>query len=91
MTLFKTHERDVFIYGFGNVQHLHKFENGYGASVVRHNTSYGHEDGLWELAVLKWCDDGLADIDYTTPITDDVVGWLTDEGVEQVLKQIEEL
>lgn len=91
MTLIETHERDVFIYGIGNVQLIHRFENGYGASVVRHNFSYGHEDGLWELAVLKWRDDGLADLDYTTPITDDVLGSLTDDDVERILKQIEGL
>lgn len=28
----------------------------YGASVVRHSFSYGHEQGLWELAVIKWND-----------------------------------
>ena len=91
MALIKTHERDVSIYGIGNVQLIHRFENGYGASVVRHNFSYGHEDGLWELAVLKWGSDGLADLDYTTPITDDVLGYLTDEQVDETLKKIENL
>lgn len=91
MTLIKTQTRDEFTYGFGNVQHIHKFENGYGASVVRHMFSYGSRDGLWELAVLKWHSDEEWDIDYTTPITADVLGWLTDEQVEETLKKIENL
>ena len=36
----------------GGVQHTYKFPNGYGASVIRHEGSYGYSQGLWELAVL---------------------------------------
>ena len=62
------------------------FENGYGASVVRHNFSYGGKDGLYELAVIK--DD---DICYSTPITTDVEGYLSEDEVSGLLKQIQEL
>ena len=41
------------------------FENGYGASVVRHEYSYGGKSGLYELAVL----DSSGDLTYDTPIT----------------------
>lgn len=30
---------------------IQRFDNGYGASVVRFTYSYGFEQGLWELAV----------------------------------------
>jgi hypothetical protein len=63
---------------------LYKFSNGYGASVIRNSASYGNEDGLWELAVL----DTDGKIDYTTSITEDVLGYLTTDDVEDILEQI---
>ena len=69
------------------VQKVYTFENGYGASVVCHDGSYGGKDGLWELAVL----DGGGAICYHTPITQDVIGHQTDEQIETILKEIESL
>ena len=63
---------------------LYKFSNGYGASVIRNSASYGNEDDLWELAVL----DTDGKIDYTTSITEDVLGYLTTDDVEDILEQI---
>lgn len=68
------------------MQHLYWFSNGYGASVVQNCYSRGHEDGLYELAVLK--DDGLC---YDTPITSDVIGYLTADEVTEYLRKIEKL
>ena len=62
------------------------FPNGYTGSVVRHFGSYGGPQGLWEIAVMY---DGV--IVYDTPITDDVLGWQTEEDVKQVLNQIRAL
>jgi len=59
------------------------FENGYGVSVVSNNFSYGGKDGLYELAVL----DSNGELTYTTPITSDVLGYLTpDDVTEEMLK-----
>jgi hypothetical protein len=69
------------------VQHVYKFENGYGASVVKHDFSYGGKDGLWELAVLD-SDDELC---YHTPITQDVIGYLGWQKVELYLEEIKAL
>lgn len=63
-----------------------KFKNGYEASVVKSENSYGGRDGLYELAIFK---DG--DICYTTPITDDVIGYLTEDGVTETFIKIQEL
>lgn len=62
------------------------FPNGYVGSVIRHSTSYGGPQGLWEVAVIHG-----EKIVYDTPITDNVLGWQTDDDVEQVLKRIREL
>ena len=77
--------------GMGGVQRLYEFQNGYGASVVRFFGSYGHEDGKWELAVLKYSAPGDYELTYDTPITNDVLGWLSDEQVDSTLAQIEAL
>jgi hypothetical protein len=63
------------------------FDNGYGASVVRHEYSYGGKDGLYELAVLS--NDG--ELTYDTPITNDVLGYLTTNEVTEILIKIQEL
>jgi len=63
------------------------FENEYGASVVRHEYSYGGKDGLYELAVLS----NEGELTYDTPITNDVLGYLTDRDVTEVLIKIQQL
>lgn len=71
------------------------FQNGYGVSVVRFTTpfgsgSYGADMGLYELAVLKGTEDDW-NICYDTHITEDVLGYQTEEQIESVLNQIEKL
>jgi len=63
------------------------FENGYGASVVKSDYSYGGNKGLYELAVLST--DG--NLTYDTPITDDVMGYLSPEDVTNVMSKIQAL
>lgn len=60
------------------------FPNGRGASVVRSNFTYGGDIGLWEMAVLN--KDG--EIDYSTPITDNVIGHCTPEQISYNLHSI---
>ena len=57
------------------------FDNGYGASVI--TGGYGDESAPYELAVLH-----RGRIVYDTPITDDVIGWLTAAEVEELLDRI---
>ena len=63
------------------------FDNGYGVSVVSHSYSYGGRDGLYEVAVL----DSNDELTYDTPVTNDVIGYLTEEDVSNVMKQVQEL
>ena len=76
----------------GGTQVVHRFENNFGASVVRHNFSYGGEDGLFELAVLTFASEANDyELTYDTEITDTVLGHLTEEDVESLLKRIEKI
>ena len=63
------------------------FENGYGASIVKGEYTYGGKEGLYELAVL----DSNGDLTYSTPITNDVLGHLSEDDVTKVLEQIQNL
>lgn len=73
--------------GIGGSRKVYQFPNGLGASVISHVYSYGGDKGLWELAVIN--ENGS--LNYNTPITSDVEGWLTWEEVETLLRKISEL
>ena len=77
---FKTH------WSGEGVQSLIYFDNGYGASVVRHLFSYGGDIGKYELAIYH-----QGSICYDTHITNDVIGYLTEDEVTDFLRQIQEL
>lgn len=76
--------------GVGGMQAIYRFPNGYGASIIRHGGSNGASAGLWELVVLRiqggtmwqWS------IDYSTPVTDDVIGGLAPTDVDSLLDHI---
>ena len=82
---FRPHEA----HGAG-VYAIARYANGYGASVICTPSSYGGPAGLHELAVLRFSgpDDESYELDYSTPITADVLGWLTLTAVEGLLRQI---
>lgn len=75
---------------FGGIQKIYRFKNDFGASVVKHPYSYGGEKDLWELAVIEW-NGPYWSLCYSTPITDDVEGYLTDDEVEKILGRIQSL
>lgn len=64
---------------------------GYGASVIKLPGSYGYENDLWELALLSDPNGvGNWNLEYTKLVNDDVLGNLTDNEVNKVLKFISE-
>lgn len=74
------------------IHKIYKFPNKYGASVVKTRFTYGGDQDLWELAVLKFDDKSdKYKLAYDTPITNNVLGYLSDEEVENILEQIKNL
>jgi hypothetical protein len=71
----------------GGSQTIHRFPNGYGASVVEHKFSYG-----LELAVIKFKSEDNLDFDimYDTPVTSDVLGHLNQDSLKDILSQIKD-
>jgi hypothetical protein len=66
------------------------FPNGYGASIVFGSTFYSNGIDTYELAVLKG-DENSWDLTYDTPITGDVLGYLTEQEVLTILNEIKRL
>jgi hypothetical protein len=70
----------------GGEQRRYRFDNGYEASVVRGPYTYGGPSGMYELAVML-----NGHLNYETPITDDVLGYLSEDDVQRTLAEIEAL
>lgn len=63
------------------------FENGWGASVVSSQGSYGGKEGLYEIAVLK-----NGDLHYDNEVANgDVIGYLNSDQVTEILEKIQKL
>lgn len=74
----------------GGTQEIYRFENGYGASVLRGCAfAYG---GL-ELAVVKFHGEEPIDfsLSYDTPITNKLIGYLSEQALAKILDDIEAL
>ena len=70
----------------GGILFGYSYDNGYGASVICTPGSYGSASGLLELGVLH-----EGHLCYSTPITDDVLGYPTAYEVCKILVRIEKL
>ena len=86
MKTFKDLEFKPHAMGEG-VQSRISFDNNYGVSVVRTSWTYGGKDGLYELAVL----DEHGNLTYNTSVTNDVIGYLSEEEVSNVMEQVQKL
>lgn len=62
------------------------FKNGYGISAIRFPGSYGYKHNLWEVAVLRG-----DDIAYDTEITNDVIGFCSDDDLAEIMHKVRNL
>jgi len=62
------------------------FENGYGVSVVTGQHAYTSKDKPYEVAVLY--NDSVT---YDSPLTDDVLGYQSEEDLSEIMKTLQEL
>jgi len=76
---FKPHP----ILGSPHIQAMHVFPNGYGVSVVRGPATRGGTQGLYELAVMR-----NGEVCYTTPVTQDTIGYLKPRDINKLLAQV---
>ena len=84
MTNFKEFKKKSI---HGGIQYLAFFPNLYGVSIVKSEYSYGGKDGLWELAVLEGDEDEW-ELTYSTPITSNVLGYLTEDEVNEIVDKV---
>lgn len=77
-------------YAFNGIytRYVFIFENGYGASVIDPPLKSGR---VWEIAILKNDGNGKYNICYDSGITEDVIGYLSDDQVNEYLGMIKNL
>lgn len=83
-------EEGVGLFDDGKKLYRFKFPNGYGASIIKGCGTFGYDQDMWELAVLEYQGD-RGHLCYDTDITDDVIGYLSDEDVCCLLEKIKSL
>lgn len=90
--LFNNPIKEINNRGIGK-QKIYRFKNDYGASVVQFPGRSFTKENEWELAVLRFYgkDNLRFNLEYESGITDDVIGHLSEEQVESILKEIKKL
>lgn len=75
------------------VQHIYRFPNGFGASVIQTSGSYGGAEGLWELYMIQWWADSPTawDLVRNKTLFPGVLGWLDDIDLQLALEEIKAL
>lgn len=74
-------------------QMIVKFDNGFGASIINNIYSHTRNDQEFELAVIEKTGEEQNDWElcYTTEITDDIIGYLSEEEIIEYLYKIKDL
>lgn len=74
-------------HSLGGIKATEYFSNGYGISVIKTWFSHGGEHRLYEIGVL----DKHGELTYKTEITSDVIGYLTELDVSDIMVRIQNL
>lgn len=82
------YEKGLSACALDGLHYIFKFENNYGASVIKGPYTYGGNDDLWEMALIKFRNDKDYDVVYEEDFETDVIGWLSDEDVDKYLSLI---
>ena len=69
-----------------NTQAEMNFKNDYGVSVITGEGAYSSDSEPYEVAIKY-----KGSLTYNTPITDDVIGYQTEDDVTEIMKQVQEL
>ena len=74
-------------------QMIVKFDNGFGASIINNIYSHTRNNEEFELAVIEktGTEQNEWELCYTTYITDDVIGYLPEKEVIEILYKIKDL
>lgn len=68
------------------------FPNGYGVSVLFGGDFYSNGVDTYELAVLRKCENGKGYlVDCNTPITEDVLSYITEDEVTEAMIKVQKL
>lgn len=87
MKTFKDLEFTEHPYTFGfDTQAAINFENHYGVSVITGKNAYSSDTEPYEVAVLY-----QGELCFLTPITDDCIGYQTEEGVTDIMLKVQQL
>ena len=91
---FKVTSRDETIdFGYRVSPGIHYWihlNDKYVVSVIKTETSYGREKDLWEIGLLRNYgpkDDELVHIEEDFDLGDDVIGWLTEDEVNDWIEK----
>ena len=88
MNKFKILEHKIF----NGIQKIYRFPNEYGASVIKHDYSYGNRLGLWETGLLRFNDEGAYQLTTLEPYFEDgLIGYLDDAEVLKLLNWIKNI
>lgn len=71
-------------YHRGARQAVEQFDNGYGVSVVFGSCFYSNGIDTYEVAILH-----NGDLTYNTDITDDVIGYISESEVTEIMRQVQ--
>ena len=70
-------------------QHIYKFPNGYGASVI--GWKYSNEENEYEIGVIRFFDENNYYLVYNTPVAKDVIIGVPFDDLDNHLEKIYKL